>query len=189
MLEHKSKRKRERLMMRVIKGGFAPADAYTAGRLRVRRFKVGDIVAIEASKPRSPGFHRLAHRIGALAAANIDDFAGMDAHQVLKRIQLEARIGCDEIAIQMRSAWDQFSASLLKFAPSLEPAMRVIGSMLPASAVVYVPTPRSLSFESMTEDEFRPIVRAFCRHIAENYWHSLTPEKVEQMAECFVGEE
>lgn len=155
----KQKRKRERLMMRVIKGGFAPADAYTAGRLRERRFKVGDIVAIEASRPRSPGFHRLAHRIGALVAANIDEFSGMEAHAVLKRLQLETRVGCDEL-----------------------------GYKLPGFGFVTQFIPRSLSFESMTEDEFRPIVRAFCEHIASQYWPSLSPEKVEEMAESFVVE-
>jgi len=153
------KRKRERLMMRVIKGGFVPADAYTAGRLKERKFAIGDIVSIEASKPRNPGFHRLAHRIGQLCATHIDEFHGMKAHDVLKRIQLEARIGCDEF-----------------------------GYKIPSVGYVTQFIPRSLSFESMTEDEFRPIVRQFCEHIATHYWPDLSPEKVEEMADSFVGE-
>lgn len=146
-------------MMRVVKGGFSPADAYTAGLLRERRYKVGDIISIEASKPRNPGFHRLAHRIGSLCAANIDEFSGMGAHEVLKRIQLEARIGCDEV-----------------------------GYKLPGFGFVTQFIPRSLSFESMSDEEFRKLVRAFCTHIAKEYWHSLSPDQVEEMAESFVDE-
>lgn len=153
------KRKLESLMMRVVKGGFTPADAYTAGRLRERKYKIGDIVAIDARKPRNPGFHRLAHQIGAMVAANIEEFSGMGAHEVLKRLQLEARIGCDEI-----------------------------GYKLPGFGFVTQFIPRSLSFASMSEEEFRPIVRAFCEHIAREYWQNLSPEKVEEMAECFVVE-
>ncbi len=154
-----AKRRRERIMMRVVKGGLAPADDYSTEALRARKYKVGDIVSAEVSKPRSPGFHRLAHRIGSLCAANIDAFTGMGAHEVLKRMQLEARIGCDEV-----------------------------GYKLPGYGYVTQFVPRSLSFESMSEDEFRPIVKAFCDHIAREYWPSLTPEKIEEMAESFVND-
>lgn len=152
-----TKRRRERIMMRVVKGGLSPADDYSTEALRARKYKVGDIVSVEVSKPRNPGFHRLAHRIGSLCAANIDAFTGMGAHNVLKRIQLEARIGCDEV-----------------------------GYKLPGYGYVTQFVPRSLSFESMNEDEFRPIVKAFCDHISSEYWPSLTPEKIEEMAESFV---
>ena len=152
-----TKRRRERIMMRVVKGGLAPADDYSTEALRARKYKVGDIVSAEVSKPRNPGFHRLAHRIGSLCAANIDAFTGMGAHEVLKRMQLEARIGCDEV-----------------------------GYKLPGYGYVTQFVPRSLSYESMSEDEFRPIVKAFCDHISREYWPSLTPEKIEEMAESFV---
>ncbi len=152
-----TKRRRERIMMRVVKGGLSPADDYSTEALRARKYKVGDIVSVEVSKPRNPGFHRLAHRIGSLCAANIDAFTGMGAHNVLKRIQLEARIGCDEV-----------------------------GYRLPGYGYITQFDPRSLSYESMSEDEFRPIVKAFCDHIAREYWPSLTPEKIEEMAESFV---
>ncbi len=152
-----TKRRRERIMMRVVKGGLAPADDYSTEALRARKYKVGDIVSAEVSKPRNPGFHRLAHRIGSLCAANIDAFTGMGAHEALKRMQLEARIGCDEV-----------------------------GYKLPGYGYVTQFVPRSLSYESMSEDEFRPIVKAFCDHISREYWPSLTPDKIEEMAESFV---
>ncbi len=96
-----TKRRPEKLMMRVAKGSIVPADAYTAGLLRNRGYKIGEIVAATITKPRNPGFHRLAHQIGALVAANVDQFDGMQAHQVLKRLQIEGRIGCEEIGIMV----------------------------------------------------------------------------------------
>ena len=155
----KPKRRREKVMLRVIKGGLAPADAYTQGQLRERGYKVGDIVAAEITKPRNQGFHRLAHKIGALCAANIEDFGGMSAHAVLKRLQIEARIGCDEIGIKV-----------------------------PGYGYMIQFIPRSLSFESMSEEEFQGVVKGFCRHIAGQYWPGMQPESIEHMAEAMVNE-
>lgn len=150
---------REKFMCRIVKGGIQPADRYTAEKLRARKYNIGDIVAVEITKPRNPGFHGLAHHIGQLVVNNISEFENCDAHSALKRLQLEAGIACDEMMIR-----------------------------IPKLGAVIHRIPRSLSYESMGQEEFHEVVRAFCRHIAENYWPSLTPEKIEQMAESFVGE-
>ena len=149
----------QRFMMRVIKGGLAPADGYTKAVLRDRKYAMGDVVSITISKCRNPGFHRLVHRIGGMCAANIDAFSGMDAHQVLKRLQIEADIGCEHIMLK-----------------------------IPGLGAVEQRIPQSLSFDSMDEGEFKGIARAFCRHIADQYWPDMTAEQVEQMAESFVDE-
>jgi len=154
-----TKRRPEKLMMRVAKGSIVPADAYTAGLLRNRGYKIGEIVAATITKPRNPGFHRLAHQIGALVAANVDQFDGMQAHQVLKRLQIEGRIGCEEIGI-----------------------------MVPGYGYLMQFIPLSLGFESMGEEEFHDVVRQFCTYIAKTYWPSCTPEEIEDMAQAFVGE-
>lgn len=155
----KPRRKKPAFMMKVLQGGLAPADGYTSAMLRDRKYSAGDIVSITINKCRHPGFHRLAHRIGGLCAANIDAFSGMDAHQVLKRLQIEADIGCEHIMLK-----------------------------IPGLGAVEQRIPQSLSFDSMDEGEFREIVRGFCRHIAEQYWPDLSPERVEEMAESFVDE-
>lgn len=152
-----TKRRPERVMLRIIKGGLEPADVRSRAVLRERGYKVGDVVAGELKKPRSPGFHRLAHQVGALAAANIEAFSGLTAHAVLKRIQIEGNIGCDEIAL-------------------------IFPGVGPCSYRV----PRSLSFESMDEGEFRPIVSGMCEHLSRVYWPSMTPEQIEAMADCWV---
>lgn len=151
--------KRERVYLRVIKGGFAPADEYAASRLREKSYKIGDVLAAQITKLRNPKFNRLVHRIGQLVIANIEAFEGLDAHKAIKRLQIEGRIACDEIGI-----------------------------MVPDYGMVVQIIPRSLSFDSMDEAEYVEAARAICRLIAKRYWQTLTPEQIEVMAESFVQE-
>jgi hypothetical protein len=150
---------RDKIFLRVIKGALVPADEFAASKIRSRNFKIGDVLQADLVKLRSTGFNRLVHHIGALVAANVDAFAGMDAHEALKRIQLEGNIACDHQVVEM-----------------------------PGIGKCMVTIPQSLSFDAMDEGEFHETARAMCRFIAEKYWPSLTPEQVEEMAESFVGE-
>ncbi|MGN6094239.1 MAG: hypothetical protein ACTHOL_17960, partial [Luteibacter jiangsuensis] len=111
----------------------------------------------EFTKPRNPGFHRLAHQLGGMLAQNLEAFEGVGWHQVLKRLQIEADIGCEHIALNF---------------PGVGP-------------VVYRQA-RSLSYESMDEGEFREVIAAMCRYTAKTYWPSCTPEQIEAMASCWV---
>lgn len=156
-VKRKPRAPRERLMFRVEKGAIVPADNYTVSRLRSRGYRRGDIISADLKKPRNPGFHRLAHRIGQLCVESIEEFDGMDAHAVLKRLQWEANIGCEEMGVQV-----------------------------PGVGLAIVRIPRSLSFSEMDDGEFREIVAAFCRHIAARYWPGLDADAIESMAESFV---
>lgn len=149
--------KRPKIMMRVVKGGLQPADQYSTERLRAKNYKIGEIVSVEVVKCRNPGFHRLAHQIGALVAQNIEGFEGMPAHMVLKRLQIESGLECDEMAIEMPG----------------------IGGVLQR-------IPRSLSFDSMDDVAFHEFVAGICRHIAKQYWPSLDADQIEEMAELMV---
>lgn len=153
------KRRAEKFALRVVRGGYQPADSSTAARLRDKGHRVGDIVFAQITRPRNPRFHRLAHAFGRLVAENIDAFAGMESHKVLKRIQLEANIGCEEVAYQ-----------------------------LPGNGMIIQRIPHSLSFESMDEGEFRSTYRGMCRHIAQMYWPDLGEDEIAQMAELMVDE-
>ena len=146
-----------RYALRVIESGhYAPADASTAGQLRGKH-KVGDLVFAEFKKPRNPGFHRLAHQLGGMLAENLDAFEGVEAHAVLKRLQWEANVGCEEF-----------------------------GAQAPGLGAVSIRVPRSMSFESMDEVEFKQVITALCRHVAKTYWPTCTAEEVERMASCWV---
>lgn len=146
--------KPEKLMLKVIKGGFAPADDYTAKRLRERKYSIGEIVAGQITKPRNPGFWRLAHGLGTLVAENIEGFEGMDAHKVLKRLQREAMIECDEFIFKV-----------------------------PNCGMVTQYTPRSLSYESMSEEVFQDVYAQMCAWIVKEYWPTETTENIVRMAE------
>lgn len=155
----KPKRTPERHALRIIKGGFAPADIGTANRLRDKGFKVGDLTFAEFKRPRNPGFHRLVHAFGEILVQNIEAFEALNSHTVLKRLQLESGAGCDEMAILF---------------DGIGPCMYRI--------------PRSLSYESMDESEFQEVFKAMCRYVVKKYWPSMTPEAVEKMALMAAGE-
>lgn len=151
--------KRERLMFRVQRGALVPADSYTQDRLRERGYKIGDLLAAELTKPRSPGFWRLAHQIGTMCIRNIEDFSGMNAHQALKKIQFDARIECD-----------------------------ISETEIPGIGIMTHVQPRSLSFETLDQSEFHSVTRAMCRHIAQRYWPTMDEDAVADMAAAFVDE-
>lgn len=149
--------RKPRHALRVIKGGYAPADSSTASVLR-QGHRVGDLVFAEFSKPRNPGFHRLAHQLGGLLAENLDAFADTGWHQVLKRLQIEGDIACEHIALNF---------------PGVGP-------------VIYRQA-RSLSYESMDEAEFHEVIAAMCSYVAKTYWPACDPDQIAKMAELWVG--
>lgn len=152
--------KRERIFFRVTPDGrLAPADSYAQSRCRERGYRVGDLLAAELVKPRNPKFNRLVHRIGQLVVANIEAFSGLDAHQAIKRLQIEGKVACDEIGI-----------------------------MVANYGMVIQLIPRSLAFELMEEGEYQAAARGICRTIAERYWPELDEDQIAEMAESFVGE-
>lgn len=151
--------RRERIYLRVGKGALVPADPCAASALRARNYRIGDLLLADLKKPRNPKFNRLVHQLGRLVVANIDAFAGLDAHTAIKRLQIEGKVACDEIGIHV-----------------------------PGYGMVIQFIPRSLSYESMEEGEFQQAARGISRTIAERYWPDLEPEAIEQMAGCMVEE-
>lgn len=151
--------KKEKIYLKVIKGGLVPADKYAESMLRSKNYKVNDLVLASITKPRNPKFNRLIHKLGLLCAENIEAFHGLDGHTCLKRLQIEGKIACDEIGI-----------------------------MVPGYGMVIQFIPRSLSFDSLDESQFFDAAKQMCRLIAQRYWPSLEPEQIEQMAGAMVDE-
>jgi hypothetical protein len=150
-------RKRERVLLRLEvangRAGFFAADGFTASRLKARGFRPGDEALAELTKPRSPGFHRLVHQFGQVLVDNIEAFSHLDGHSVLKRLQIEGDIACDQVPL-----------------------------VLEGIGPVTYRVPRSLSFESMGEDEFSEVFREFSRYVVRRYWTTMKPEQIEAMA-------
>lgn len=143
----------DRVFLRIGKGQLTPADELSAEKLRGRGYKVGDTVSAELRKPRNVRFHRLAHQFGAMLVDNIEAFSGLDAHGVLKRLQVEGNIACDEIALNF---------------PGLGPCTYRI--------------PRSLSFDQMDEREFQQVYAAMCGRVRDAYWPELELAAIEEIA-------
>jgi hypothetical protein len=131
--------------------GLAPADRATAEV--ASKWREGETRGGKLTKPRSIQFHRLAHAIGGLVAENLDDFHGMDAHRVIKRLQVESGVGCDEMAIRL-------------------------GGQMAIHRM-----PKSLSFSTMAQDEFKEVMAGICHHLVNQYWPDTTVEEIEQMAQ------
>jgi len=148
-------RRRATVMLRFEKGRIVPADAASARMLRERDYRIGDVVSAELRKPRNPKFHRMVHALGTALIENTDDFANYtDSHMVLKRLQVEANVGCDVMLIHA-----------------------------PGYGMLEHRTPRSLSFESMDEAEFQQVYKGFCEYISRRYLPGMDPADIERMAE------
>jgi hypothetical protein len=92
-----------------------------------------------------------------LLAENLDAFTGMQPHDVLKRLQIEANVGCREVALNF---------------PGIGPCSYRV--------------PQSLSYESMDQDEFRAVIAAMCAYVGKTYWTTLTADQIESMASAWV---
>ncbi|MDP1543172.1 MAG: hypothetical protein Q8L99_08485 [Polycyclovorans sp.] len=152
----KAKRSRQQFALRVIKGGFQPADRWTLEALKKRPYHVGDVLLADLKKPRNPKFNNMVHALGDMCAENIEAFEGIGAHDVIKRCQIEGDIACDQIAL-----------------------------ILPGVGPVHYRVPRSINFADMEEGDFKLLYEAFCRYIAKKYWPDLSEHQVGQMAELF----
>lgn len=150
-------KRRKGILLRIEKGALVPADAAALRELRERGYKVGDVLVADLVLPRNPEFNGLAHKLGALIAENIEAFDGMKAHDVLKRIQVEAGIECDETVTDV-----------------------------PGLGRMVFKQPRSLSFYSMDQGEFYGFTKQVCEYVAKTYWPSVPPARIARMADCMV---
>jgi hypothetical protein len=148
---------RQKMSLRVEKGSLVPADAEAAEMLRAKGLRIGDVVHVELTKLRNPRFNALAHAIGRLCTENIEAFAGMDAHAVLKRLQLESGLECSEQVAE-----------------------------LPDGTQYLIRQPRSMAFDKMDELQFSRLVSGLCSWISARYWPQLTAKQIEDMSAAMV---
>ncbi len=87
--------KKEKIHLRVVKGGLQPADKYAESRLRDKNYRVGDVVGAVITKLRSPGSNKNAHAIGNLMVHQHEFFNSMQAQTALKYLQIESGVACD----------------------------------------------------------------------------------------------
>lgn len=154
--------KPERLLFTVTdnNGTIAPENSYVMGRMRSRGYRKGDILLIVATKPRKPGYHRYAHKIGQFLIVNTERFESyVDAHEVIKTLQVEGEIACDTLLIKA-----------------------------PNNAMYRHLVPKSLAFDRMDQGEFEEVVKALCRYISYEYFPTMDGGAVQKMIELMPDE-
>jgi hypothetical protein len=152
------KRKPEKIYFRYSQGRLIPADPWAMSLLVQKGFKEGQIVSALIRKLRNHKFNNLIHKIGALCVEQLDAFRYLDAHGVIKRVQLEGCIECDELGVDIDGEWHRYRI------------------------------PRSLSFESMDEAEYLGAALSICAFIRDKYWPTVEVGQIAQMAELMPME-
>jgi hypothetical protein len=145
---------KEKLAVRCVEGELIPADTFCEKRLKERGYLPTDLLFVDITKPRNPGFHRLVHAFGEMVAENVEAFENVPAHDVLKRIQIEGNIGCDEVALNF---------------PGIGPCTYRV--------------PRSLSYASMDQVQFSEVYGQMCEYIRKTYYPELDQGAVERLVE------
>lgn len=144
-------------LWQVRDGCLHPYCAETQAFMREKKYTNGDVISATLRKARNPEFFKAAHKMAQVIRDNIDTFAHLEPHAILKRLQLEADVGCETIAIKM----GEFG-------------------------LVQYRIPQSLSFENMDEGEFQTVMRGLCNHVSDTYWPQCSPDQVLQMSASFV---
>lgn len=119
--------------------------------MQSRKYRVGDEIRAELSKPRNIKFHGLAHALGKLAVDQIEGFSDLNAHDALKRMQRESGVQCESQEIE-----------------------------LPGVGKFTLNVARSMAFDEMEEGDFAELFEGVVRHIRSKYWPTLTDEQIEQ---------
>lgn len=130
-----------------------PADTYTKGWALEQ--SEDSLLWVTTHKPRSPKFHRAVHALCTVLSDNVDKFSGMQSHNVLKTLQLEAQLYCDAMALDV---------------PGYGRVMHLI--------------PQSISFDAMDEAEFRPFIDRLADHVRETYWPEFGLHLLDQREEA-----
>lgn len=147
-------RQEESIPMRVQKGALVPADGFAQMRLREKNFQYHEIVTVKIRRMREYWYHKWVHLFGQMLAENLEDFRGMKAHQVLKRLQAEAVIGCEPISMRTEDG-----------------------------ELVVLNCPKSLAYDQMDQAEFEEVFQGFCQHVVARYWPGLDQDQIVAMME------
>lgn len=141
-------------------GCLVPVGHADRAILRQKKARVGMRIRTTVSKERDYGQHKYVHKIGQFVEQNIEGFEGKDAHAIVKQLQLDGDILCDRERLQIEG----FEGYLIR------------------------KVPRSMAFDEMEETDFQQLVSGVCRHIADTYLPTLTPEQVAEAIELMPDE-
>lgn len=132
---------------------------------RERHYRAGDVMLADLFKERNSRFYRLAHQLATFVRKNTDEFAeARSSHQVLKSLQVAARVECDEVEEQID-----------------------LGSLGKHHFKRWVP--RSLNFTDMDDTVFGELWERLCDHVATTYFPDWTQAQIDEAVEHWERDE
>lgn len=134
-------------------GSFRAADAFSSKRLSTRGYKRGQEVVAYVSRVRDGRQWRRAHVLGQFLVDNVGAFDGKDAHQAIKKVQLDGKIACTEERFDLPGGLGQF--------------VRIV--------------PESLAFGEMDDIVFTPIYAQMRKYIGDTYFGDMDATAVDEM--------
>lgn len=115
--------------------------ACTEAKRYQSKLQDGDIVRGKMTKPRSITFNSGAHMICSFLIENMAQFESYEAHNLLKRLQVESDTECEHIYIHVDG----------------------VGMILSRQA-------RSFSFADMGQEQFDKAIQKITEHVQVKYW-------------------
>ncbi|HAL21203.1 MAG TPA: hypothetical protein DCP40_00485 [Stenotrophomonas sp.] len=154
-----------------VVGALVPAHEVDQRLLRERKFRVGREIRGELKQPRDGSQHRLIHKIGHLMVDNVEGWEQLDAHDAVKRLQLDADVCCETVEMDATPV----IAAVLDACESLlgQGARKVLAGVLPAISTIPVKRAESLSFDEMEQARFQELFDGLTEHISRHYTHVL----------------
>lgn len=140
-------------------GALVPRWSADRDQLRERKFVTGAELRAEIKRKRNPKFYRLGHALGKLLVEQTDEFAKLNGHTAIKRLQVESGVCCDRVVYEL-SGGDTFT--------------RV--------------EPWSTSFDDMEEGTWAELWTALVKQ-AEKYLPGMSADAIAEFIEMTVGNE
>lgn len=160
-------------------GCLVPSSWADQNILRERKYKTGDRLRATLTHPRNSKFHRLVHQLGVLVGENIEGFEGMSAHTIIKRLQSDAGIFCEQKKIDAGPVVDAVLAAVAEMLG--DAAAMILSAGLAEIKTVTIQQPSSIAYDCMDEADFRQFWEAICQYIIEKYWPDMTLDQIEGM--------
>lgn len=146
----------QRVLLTVMPdGSFRASDMASRRILKARGFHKHQEVIAYLYRVRDSLQWRRAHALGGMLADNVDEFHGLDAHKVLKKLQEKFDIAMEVERLEVPTEHGKVTFERK--------------------------TAKSLAFGEMDESEFTPIWRQMCNKVAETWFPDLDAQAVEDM--------
>lgn len=150
-------------------GALVPAHEVDQRLLRDRKFRVGRQIRGELKQPREEWQHRLIHKIGHLMVDTVEGWEQLDAHDAVKRLQLDANVCCETVEMDATPV----ITAVLDACEALlgAGARKVLAGVLPEIRTIPVKHAESLSFDEMEQARFQELFDGLTEYIGNHYTH------------------